>query len=51
MSNDEERQALKRRITEWLFSPKWTDTHTEFDEIEALADMVEEEIQLWLTKK
>ena len=38
------RQELKKRITEWLFSPKWTDTHTEFDEVEALTDMVEKEI-------
>jgi hypothetical protein len=42
----EERQALKKRICKWLFSAKWTDAHTEFDEIEALTDMVEEELRL-----
>ena len=40
-----ERDALKKRITEWLFSPKWTGTHTEFDEVEAIADFVESEVR------
>ena len=33
-------------MAKWLFSAKWTDTHTEFDEVKALADMVEEEARL-----
>jgi hypothetical protein len=37
------REALKHRIGEWLFSPKWTDTNTEYDEIEALSEFVESE--------
>jgi hypothetical protein len=41
-----EHDELKKRIKEWLFSPKWTDTHTELDEVEALAAMVEEEARL-----
>ena len=41
-----EREKLKHRIGEWLFSTKWTDTNTEYDEIEALSELVETEARL-----
>jgi hypothetical protein len=38
-------EALKKRIAAWLFSPKWTDTHTEFEEVRAIAELVERELE------
>jgi hypothetical protein len=40
------REELKHRVGKWLFSEKWTDTHTEYDEIEALSELVETEARL-----
>ena len=36
--------TLRERIEKWLFSTKWTDTHTEFDEISAIEQFVLGEI-------
>lgn len=46
-----ETEKLKQRIRDWLFSPKWTDTKTEFDEIEAVAEFVESEARPEYTER